>query len=191
MSAEDVLAMRRLRDGDDLALNGIMDRWQRRVTSFLLRLTGNESVAVDLAQETFVRVYQSRDRYQPRGEFSTWLFAIAANLGRQHLRWRHRHPAVPLDGAGTAERPLAERLPDPHADPSALAEAEERSRLVREAVQGLPADLCEAVILAEYERLPQAEIAAICGCTMKAVETRLYRARAILRDRLANMLGRG
>jgi len=191
MSEEDVLAMRRLHEGDDLALNGIMDRWQRRVTSFLLRLTGNESVAIDLAQETFVRVYQSRDRYQPRGEFSTWLFAIAANLGRQHLRWRQRHPAISLDGATADECPLAERVPDPRADPSAVAEAKERSRLVREAVHGLPADLREAVILAEYEKLPQAEIAAICGCTAKAVETRLYRARAILRDRLENVLGCG
>ncbi|HVE15300.1 MAG TPA: sigma factor, partial [Chthoniobacterales bacterium] len=75
----DHAAMARLRDGDDPALNEIMDRWQRRVTSFLLRMTGNEAVALDLAQETFVRVYQSRERFQPRGEFSTWLFTIAAN----------------------------------------------------------------------------------------------------------------
>lgn len=71
----DIAAMRRLRDGDDLALNEIMDRWQRRLTSYLLRAIGNETVAIDLAQETFVRVYQSRDKYLPKGQFSTWLFA--------------------------------------------------------------------------------------------------------------------
>jgi RNA polymerase sigma-70 factor, ECF subfamily len=83
----DSSAMRRLREGEDLALNEIMERWQRRVTSYLLRFTGNETVAIDLAQETFVRVYQSRERYRPQAKFSTWLFAIASNLAREHLRW--------------------------------------------------------------------------------------------------------
>ncbi|HEY5813237.1 MAG TPA: sigma factor, partial [Terrimicrobiaceae bacterium] len=68
----DVLSMARLRAGDDLALNEIMDRWQRRLISFLVRVTGNEAAAVDLAEETFVRVYQSRARYRPTGAFSTW-----------------------------------------------------------------------------------------------------------------------
>jgi RNA polymerase sigma-70 factor, ECF subfamily len=61
----DVFSMFRLREGEDLALNEIMDRWQRRLTSYLLRLTSSEAVAVDLAQETFVRVYQNRARYCP------------------------------------------------------------------------------------------------------------------------------
>jgi DNA-directed RNA polymerase specialized sigma24 family protein len=63
----DVFSMSRLREGDDLALNEIMDRWQRRLTSYLIRLTGSEAVAMDLAQETFVRVYQNRappERFQ-------------------------------------------------------------------------------------------------------------------------------
>ena len=64
----DSLAMLRLREGEDLALNEIMERWQRRVTSYLLRLTRSETVAVDLAQETFVRVYQSRTRYRPEAK---------------------------------------------------------------------------------------------------------------------------
>jgi hypothetical protein len=90
----DSSAMRRLREGEDLALNEIMERWQRRVTSYLLRFTGNETVAIDLAQETFVRVYQARERYRPKAKFSTWLFAIASNLAREHLRWLRRHPRL-------------------------------------------------------------------------------------------------
>ena len=69
----DACSMSRLREGEDLALNEIMDRWQRRLTSYLIRLTGSEAVAIDLAQETFVRVYQNRVRYRPTGAFSTWL----------------------------------------------------------------------------------------------------------------------
>ena len=94
--------MSRLREGDDLALNDIMDRWQSRLTGYLIRLTGSEAVAVDLAQETFVRVYGNRFRYRPSGAFSTWLFAIASNLTSagscvtQQFPWmRRRIPQAP------------------------------------------------------------------------------------------------
>jgi RNA polymerase sigma-70 factor (ECF subfamily) len=183
----DVAAMRRLRDGDDLALNEIMDRWQRRLTSYLLRAIGNETVAVDLAQETFVRVYQSRDKYQPKGEFSTWLFAIATNLLRQHFRWLKRHPTVSMDTVepDRDDQPLSDRLP---AEDSNRVERDERAKIVKDAVTALPPDLREAVLLFEYEDLSHEQIAKIAGCSKKAVETRLYRARAILREKLSRWL---
>src|SRR6187431_425778 len=93
----DIVAMARLKTGDDHALGEIMERWQVRVTGFLLRMVSDQTVAVDLAQETFVRVYQSNQRYRPTGIFPTWLFSIAANLARQHLRWQRRHPTVSMD----------------------------------------------------------------------------------------------
>ncbi len=98
----DVLAMSRLREGDDLALNEIMDRWEGRLTGYLTRLMGSEAIAVDLAEETFVRVYGNRFRYRPSGAFSTWLFAIASNLARQHFRWRLRHPTISVDAPAGA-----------------------------------------------------------------------------------------
>ncbi len=181
MTSVDVAAMERLRDGDDLALNEIVDRWQRRVISFLFRLTGNEAVAQDLAQETFVKVYQNRMTYRPKGEFSTWLFTIAANLGKQHFRWSKRHPAVSLDEsikipASTGPNPAAE------------LDGVERADFVRSAVMSLPVDLRQAVVLFEYEDLSHQQIAEICGCSAKAVETRLYRARGILKTQLGKLL---
>lgn len=186
----DVSAMRRLRAGDDLALNEIMGRWQRPLTTFLLRFTGNETVAVDLAQETFVRVYQSRDRFEPKGAFSTWLFAIAANQARQYFRWQKRHPSFSLDAEpeNPKERSIANKLSTDGDGPSDAALRSEKARLVRECVLTLPDDLREAVILFEYEDLSHMEIARIAGCTSKAIETRLYRARGILREKLARFL---
>ncbi|MBN8707946.1 MAG: sigma-70 family RNA polymerase sigma factor [Verrucomicrobia bacterium] len=179
--------MRRLREGDDLALNEIMDRWQRRLTSYLLRAIGNETVAVDLAQETFVRVYQSREKYQPKGEFSTWLFAIATNLLRQHFRWLKRHPTVSMDSVepGCDDPPLSAHLP---AEDSNNVERDERARIVKDAVTALPPELREAVLLFEYEDLSHEQISKIAGCSKKAVETRLYRARALLREKLRHWL---
>ena len=184
----DSSAMRRLCEGEDLALNEIMERWQRRVTSYLLRLTGSEIVAIDLAHETFVRVYQSRNRYRPAGRFATWLFAIASNLARERFRWLTRHPTASLNDADEAERPLSERVAADGLNPSEAVEKAEQAKAVRDAVMSLPDDLREAVVLFEYEDMSYEEISAISGCSRKAVETRLYRARGILRERLRRLI---
>jgi RNA polymerase sigma-70 factor, ECF subfamily len=185
----DIISMFRLREGDDLALNEIMDRWQRRLTSYLIRVTGNDAVAIDLAQETFVRVYQSRTRYRPTGAFSTWLFTIASNLARHHGRWKLRHPAISLDAPTRSGQPsLSETLPTADPDPRARLEKDERAEAVRDAIAGLSAELREALILFEYEDMSYDQIAKIQDCSVKAVETRLYRARGALREKLKQFL---
>jgi RNA polymerase sigma-70 factor, ECF subfamily len=184
----DVLAMSRLREGDDLALNGIMDRWQSRLTGYLIRLTGSEAIAVDLAQETFVRVYGNRFRYQPSGAFPTWLFAIASNLARHHVRWQLRHPTISGDAAGGTSGSVLESVPAADPDPRASLERAERTEAVREAIAELAPDLREALILFTYEDMSYEQIATIQRCSTKAVETRLYRARALLRKKLTRWL---
>jgi len=149
-------AMERLAAGEDLALNGIMERWKRRLVSYLYRLTGNEAAALDLAEETFVRVYQGRMIFRKEKPFATWLFGIAANLARNHLRWRHRHPSLPMEealGVTSGENPARD------------AETSEREKAVRTAIASLPHDLRESLVLDEYEGLSHAEIAAIAGCS--------------------------
>lgn len=184
----DIAAMQRLAAGDDLALNEIMERWTKPVGAFLARLLGHPEDAVDLTQETFVAIYRARNRYRPSAKFSTWLFGIASNLGRQHLRWRSRHPEVaydlgnsPLDGERGPAQPDGEH-------PRLRIEAAERAKAVKDAVLSLPVDMREAVLLFEYENLPHVEIARILRCSTKAVETRLYRARKLLREKLSRHL---
>lgn len=178
----DLAAMSRLVAGEERALGELMERWKIRLCAFLFRLTGSESVASDLAQEAFVRLYQNRLRFHPRGSerpFSTWLFGIATNLGRQHLRWLKRHPTVPIEDAGQAAGT---------GDPGQSAELEERGHAVRKAIAALPHDLREVLVLSEYEQLSQAAIATIADCSVKAVERRLCRAREILRKDLSRYL---
>lgn len=174
-------AMERLAAGDDLALNGIIERWKNRLVAYLYRFTGNEAAALDLAQETFVRLYQSRLKFRPESSFPGWLFGIAANLARNHLRWRQRHPTLPMEEA-------EEGSSVSEGDPRLSAESNEREKAVREAIATLPPDLREALVLAEYEHLSHAEIAAIAGCSVKAVERRVSRAREILRKGLSRYL---
>jgi RNA polymerase sigma-70 factor, ECF subfamily len=182
----DRAAMDRLADGDDSALSEIIERWKVRLTAFLLRHLGDEAAALDLAEETFVRVYQFRERYRPKGAFSSWLFGIAMNLSRQHIRWRKRHPTISLDSkvdeTGWNHHPID--LADPGKDPGAAADHRERAVAVKNAVSALPADLREALILFEYEEMGQIEISRIIGCSAKAVECRIAKARGILREKL-------
>ncbi|CAB4242518.1 conserved protein of unknown function [Methylacidimicrobium sp. AP8] len=178
--------MARLAKGDDRALNELMDRWQERLFRLLCRLTGDAASAADLAQETFVRVYEARHKVRPKGSFSAWLFTIATNLSRNLARWRKRHPTVSLaectdkNGAPSWEERLGEECP-----PGARLEKEEICERVRSAVLSLPARLREALVLFEYEELSYEEIAQALGCSRKIVEMRLYRARRRLRRALA------
>lgn len=175
----DAADMQALQSGENPALDRLMTRWQVPLRAFLYRSTQNESDAMDLAQETFVRVYRHRARYRPGSRFSTWLFAIAYNLARDRARRLAVRPTTALDDA---PEPV-----DPR-NPRSRSEADERVAAVRDAIAKLPTDLRTAVILSEYDDCSYAEIAAITGATVKAVETRLYRARMHLRKRLSSWL---
>jgi RNA polymerase sigma-70 factor (ECF subfamily) len=181
--------MERLMAGHDAALNDLMERHAPPVFRFLCRMVGNEDDASDLAQETFVRVFKSAGSFRLEQKFSAWLFTIAANLARNHFRWRARHPNVSLDAENPeTEQTLGGTLPADGPAPNEEALATERAKAVRVAVGKLPEDLREAIVLCEWEERSTAEAAAILGTTPKAVESRLYRARQVLRERLKSWL---
>jgi RNA polymerase sigma-70 factor (ECF subfamily) len=181
--------MARLVGGHDAALNDLMARHAPRLFHYLLRQLHNESDAEDAAQESFVRVFQHRDKFDPRHRFSTWLFTIATHLARDRQRQRQRHPAVSLETEnepGTGE--LKDRVPSVAPGPDEQMVSGERAETIRRAVALLPEDLREPLILAEYEELSHAEIGQILACSPKAVEMRVYRARQQLRLALAQLL---
>jgi RNA polymerase sigma-70 factor (ECF subfamily) len=188
-SARDRADMERLIAGHDAALNDLMERHAKPVFHFLCRMLGNEDDANDLAQETFVRVFKSRGSFRAEQKFSTWLFTIAANLARNHFRWRTRHPNISLDAENPeTEQSLGSTLPANNPAPNEQALTAERAKAVRLAVSKLPEDLRGAMVLCEWEERSVAEAAAILETSPKAVESRLYRARQILRARLKGWL---
>jgi RNA polymerase sigma-70 factor, ECF subfamily len=187
--ARDRTDMEKLQAGHDAALNDLMERHATPVFHFLCRMVGNEDDANDLAQETFVRVFKSSRSFRPEQKFSSWLFTIAANLARNHFRWRARHPNISLDVENPeTEQSLGDTLPANSPAPNEEALSVERAKAVRVAVGKLPEDLREAIVLCEWEELSIAEAATILKATPKAVESRLYRARQILRERLKSWL---
>jgi RNA polymerase sigma-70 factor (ECF subfamily) len=184
---QDRADMERLAKGHDAALNDLMERHAGPVYQFLFRLLGNEEDANDCAQETFARVYGHRDRYDG-GKFTTWIYTIASNLAKNEYRRRGRHPNVSLEAETAEGATLAETLPAPGAGPGDQAEKSERGAAVREAVDALPDDLREAIVLCEWEEMSVADAASMLRTTPKAVESRLYRARHKLREQLSKWL---
>jgi RNA polymerase sigma-70 factor, ECF subfamily len=181
--------MARLLAGDGAALNGLLERHAPRLFHYLIRLTQNESVAEELTQEACVRLFHHAHRYNPAQRFSTWLYTIATNLVRDRHRSHTRHPHLSLESAmDTDGRTLRDTLlasaPDPHGQ---LASAETVAA-VRQAIAALPDDLRVPLVLAEYEKASHREIASIVGGTPKSVEMKIYRARKLLRARLAPWL---
>jgi len=189
---EDRLDMARLVDGHDAALDRLMERHGPKLFHYLIRCLQNEEDAADLAQETFVRVYQNRAKFRRDAKFTTWLYTIATNLVKTQYRFRSRHPGVSLDAdhEQTGQH-FRDALPGRVPTPSDSMLADERAAAVRRAVADLPAELRTPLILAEFEERSQAEIGAILGCTVKAVETRVYRARQRLRESLGKLFESG
>src|SRR2546427_2493358 len=89
--------MQRLASGHEAALNDLMERHGPKLFNYLIRCLQNEEDAADVAQETFVRVYQNRTKFDTSQQFSTWLYAVATNLVKDRYRYRTRHPQVSLD----------------------------------------------------------------------------------------------
>jgi RNA polymerase sigma-70 factor (ECF subfamily) len=181
--------MARLVAGHDTALDALMARHAPAVFRFLYRLLGNADDANDLAQETFVRLFQHRTGFRSGAKLTPWLYTIAGNLARNQHRWRSRHPNVSLDAVSAETDPSPGAvLPAAEASPSEAVMKAERTRAVRAAVQALPDDLRQAIVLCEWEDLSLAEAADVLQTTPKAVESRLYRARQLLRQRLSRWL---
>ncbi len=182
--AEDRALMMRVRAGDEAALGALMERWERPVKSVIARLVFNVTEAEELAQETFVRVWQQREKFREGAEVKPWVFAIAVNLARNRLRWWRRRPEVALEAWSASEEGEKERggegATGRGADGGDL-ERKERAGAVRDAIAALPAELREVIVLFEYEEMSQAEIAVAVGATVKAVEARIARAREKLR----------
>jgi RNA polymerase sigma-70 factor (ECF subfamily) len=187
--AEDTSDMQALREGDEIALNRIIGRHREKIFHYLIRLLQDEEEAVDLAQETFVRVYLNRNKFNPKKKFTSWMYAIATNLARDRMRWLSRHRNVSLETpVGDNDASLGDSLKENRLAPNESLERDEQINQVKKALSEIPEDLRTPLVLVEYEDMSQAEIADVLNCTPKAVENRLYRARKLLREKLTQLI---
>lgn len=182
--------MARLVSGDEQALDSLMQRHSKRLFAHLERIVKNRADAAELVQEAFIRVFQHRLDYNFESRFTTWLYVIGSRLAINLLRWRSRRPEfVPLPEAAEEQSSLAnDALVDPALTPREQAESDEWTDALEDALASLPEQLRVPLLLVSLDHCSQAEVAARLGCTVKAVETRLYHGRKRLRAELENIL---
>jgi RNA polymerase sigma-70 factor, ECF subfamily len=166
----------RLRRGDTAGLAGLMGRHQDRLFRYLLRLVGDEAVAEDTFQQTWVQVAERIGRYDATRAFAPWLFAVGRNLALDHLR---RKRPESLDAV---EEPAAP--PGVGSDPLAHAVARERTGRVSVALDALSPLDREVLSLRFEEDLALPQIAQTLGVPLPTAKARLYRALARLRERM-------
>ena len=173
--------------GDEDAFAELVGRYRNQITSYIYRMINDYDGAVDLAQETFVRVYRAAGRYESTYAFSTYIYRIATNLAISELRKRKRHRLVSLTGLLTS--PDGEELMDfnpPDLNPLqdvVLVDAERRA-VVKRAISTLPERYRAPLVLRDVEGKSYDEIAAILSTSEGTVKSRINRARNFLRDKM-------
>ncbi|HLL71373.1 MAG TPA: sigma-70 family RNA polymerase sigma factor [Pyrinomonadaceae bacterium] len=180
------------RTGDEAAFAELVRRYRNQITNYVYRLTNDYESAVDLAQETFMRVFRAADRYQATYAFSTYIYRIATNLAISELRQRKRRRLVSLtgffqtkDGSGEpAELDPADRRP---LQDAALV-ADERRAAVARAIATLPEKYRAPLVLRDIEERSYEEIGRILEMSEGTVKSRISRARTFLRDKLQDYL---
>lgn len=185
--------MLRVQRGDRGAFTELVEKYQKPIYNFILRTLRDETEAEDLAQNTFVQVWKSAQRYRANAKFTTWLFTIARNLCLNEIRRRTRHPADSLDGfAHGDEEQSAPQIEDQRAanPPAELLQGELTDKLA-EALLGLPDNQRTAILLCQQNEMSYDEIAEVLGCSLSATKSLIFRGRETLKQRLKAYLKTG
>lgn len=166
--------------GDGLAFEQLVKRYRGELVAFLTRLMGDASHAEDVAQETFLRLHRSAEKFESSRGLRPWLFSIAANAARDHYRYHARRPATSLHTPARPADPEGSTLVTMHpADiesPHARLERAEMEQRVRRAVDRMPLHLREILLLSYFQRLSYNEISASLQIPLGTVKSRLHAA---------------
>ena len=182
----DAEIMLRVREGDDSGFSILIEKYRKQIVHFMFRMSRNQAVAEELAQEVFLRVYRSRQTYRAEAKFSTWLYRIATNLGVNHARdtkYERTAQNVYLDQPD----PETGASPDvADGTPSVEQELvrEERMKAIRQHVMALPERQRTAVLMHKYQDMDYKEIGEVLKLSESATKSLLFRAYQTLRENL-------
>ena len=163
----------RLKNGDEYAVNQIVEKYKNPLFAFILRIVDNHALAEDIFQETWLSMIRHIRGFRGDSLFSTWLFQIALNQSRNALKKVKRRDFVPLE--------YVESVAD---EPIVNAEEILKAEQVRALITGLPIKMREVIVLRFYHDLSEKEISGIVGAPVGTVKSRLHRASGILRKKI-------
>ncbi len=178
--------MLRVKAGDQSAFDYLVQKYRRPMVSFMYRMARNTSAAEDLAQEVFLRVYRSRETYEPSAKFTTWLYRIATNLAVNHARdTRHERPEVQISlDEPDEETGSTIEVPDGTMNAEQMIVRRERMQAIRKKVEALPEQQRIAVIMHKYQQMDYKQIAEVLKKSESATKSLLFRAYETLREQL-------
>jgi RNA polymerase sigma-70 factor, ECF subfamily len=186
----DAEVMLRVKAGDDSAFDYLVQKYRRPMVSFMYRMAHNAAAAEDLAQEVFLRVYRSREKYEASAKFSTWLYRIATNLAVNYARdTRHERPenTVSIDEPDQ-DTGLTVDVPDASLSAEESIVRRERLAAIRQRVQALPERQRTAVIMHKYQQMDYRQISEVLKLSESATKSLLFRAYETLRQQLKEFL---
>lgn len=177
-----------------LSFDAVFDLYHRKVFNVIYRLVGDYDEAEDLTQETFVNAYRAYERFRGESQVYTWLYRIAINVCKNRFKQERRAARLPMDSLDEPvpgdEGAMQREVPDETFNPLRAMEANELRDVIHQAIQELPPEYRIPIVLRELQELSYAEIAQIMEIPVDTVKTRIFRARGLLRNKLAPYLGR-
>lgn len=186
--------MERFQKGDEDAFTLLVRRHEKPLINFIAQFIGDRDSAEDLAQDTFIRIFQAAPRYKPgRAQFNTWMYHIASNLCKNELRNRARRGRHWVDNtvkdeeeeAGTGiESRIANAPADASYEPDVVLQRKELRDALRKAIAALPEQYREPLVLRDIQGLSYEEISKVLGIRAGTTKSRINRARLILKDKL-------
>jgi RNA polymerase sigma-70 factor (ECF subfamily) len=182
----DAEVMLRVKAGDDAAFDYLLQKYRRPMMNFMFRMARNPAVAEELAQEVFLRIYRSREKYEASAKFTTWLYRIATNLAVNHARdTRHERPenTVSLDEPDE-NTGVSMDVPDGSLSAEEVLMRRERLCAIRQRVEALPERQRIAVVMHKYQQMDYREISLVLKLSESATKSLLFRAYETLRDQL-------
>jgi RNA polymerase sigma-70 factor (ECF subfamily) len=180
----DLAFLEKLQAGDANAFDTLITRYSNDIYSLLYRLTENEEEARDLTQDTFLSAIKSVKNFRGEANLKTWLYRIAINESRNRFRWWKRRKADVTISLDEDENPLSEKIHSTSENPEMATLRREREVLLRKALQELPENFKEVVILRDIEGLSYEEIANLLQTNVGTIKSRIARGREELRKKL-------
>ena len=167
--------------GDMSGFEQLVGRYKKQIVNFIYRMIGDYDTALDMSQDVFIRVYQALDRYDPRYQFTTWIYRIASNCAIDRLR-RHTPPTVSLDASPpSAEGVRRLQIASTDQNPAESYESRDTMRRLDAAIRRLPPGYRRLIVLRHVNQLRYEQIAAVTRLPLGTVKNRIFRARTILR----------
>jgi len=184
----DQLLVERVQKGDKKAFDLLISKYQHRIISLVARYVSDQTEALDVAQEAFIKAYRAIDRFRGDSAFYTWLYRIAINTAKNWLVARKRRPpASDIDAVDAEQYDMDSRLKEQGTPENELMRDEIR-RTVYDTIAELPDDLRTAIMLREMEGMSYEDIAITMDCPIGTVRSRIFRAREAIDEKLKPLM---